>query len=202
MQLRLPEIYCDAKQSIEDCLDDRRLILGKYNSSMQNLCEVTHYNIKEEEDKEKVGDLELLISYKERIISKYNSFETLNRTQVLRVLNTKGDSIWPYLMVAKVWNGEYPSGVAVNEDTGVVYLLYLRTGSLLLVEFALLKDNEKEAIKEALNEVTPYRIKLDEGAMFDVLAEIEGYRHLHEKVYIEFDCGVKFRVYNDRKYIV
>ena len=117
-------------------------------------------------------------------------------------MNTKGDSIWPYLMVVKVWNGEYPSGVAVNEDTGVVYLLYLKMGSLLLVEFALLKDNEKEAIKEALNEVTPYRIKLDEDAMFNVLAEIEGYRHLHEKVFIEFDCGVKFRVYNDRKYMV
>ena len=84
----------------------------------------------------------------------------------------------------------------------VVYLLYLKMGSLLLVEFALLKDNEKEAIKEALNEVTPYRIKLDEDAMFNVLAEIEGYRHLHEKVFIEFDCGVKFRVYNDRKYMV
>ena len=38
--------------------------------------------------------------------------------------------------------------------------------------------------------------------MFNVLAEIEGYRHLHEKVFIEFDCGVKFRVYNDRKYMV
>lgn len=200
MQLRLPEIYCDAKQSIEDCLEGRRLILSKYNSSMQNLCEVTHYNIKEEEDEEKIGDIELLISYKERIITKYDSFETLNKTQTLRILNTKGDAVWPYLMVTKVWNGEYPSCVAINEETGVVYLVYLRLNALSLVEFALLKDNEKEAIKESLNEVMPYRIRLDEDAMFNVLAEIEGNRFLHEKVYIEFDCGLKFRVYNDRKF--
>ena len=200
MQLRLPEVYCDAKQAIEDSLESRRLLLSKYNSTMQNLCEVTHFNIKEEEDKERVGDIELLISYKERMITKYDSFETLNKTQTLRVLTTKGDTLWPYLMITKVWDGEYPSGVAINEETGVVYLLYLRMNALSLVEFALLRENEKEAIKENLNEVQPYRIRLDEDAMFNVLAEIEGNRHLHEKVCIEFDCGTKFRVYSDRPF--
>lgn len=201
MQLRLPEIYCDAKQAIEDSLENRRLVLSKYNSSLVNMCEVTHFNIDIEEDEEHIGSLKLVISYKERIITKYDKFETLNKTQELTILNTKGDPVWPYLMTTKVWDGDYPSAVAINEETGVVYLLYLRMGSLGLTEFALLKDNQLECIKESLNEVSPYRIRLDEDAMFKVLGEIEGTRCLHETLFIEFDCGVKFRVYSDRKYI-
>ena len=198
MQLRLPEIFCDAKQAIEDCLENNKLILSKYNSTMMNMCEVTHFHI-EEKGNEYIGNMKLLITYKERIITKYDKFETLNKTQVLTILTTKGDPIWPYIMTVKVWNGEYPSAVAINEETGVVYLLYLRMGSLGLTEFALLQDNQLECIKESLNEVSPYRIKLDENSMFKVLGEIEGNKCLYETLFIEFDCGVKFRVYGDKK---
>ena len=198
MQLRLPEIFCDAKQAIEDCLENNKLILSKYNSTMMNMCEVTHFHIEEKGD-EYIGNMKLLITYKERIITKYDKFETLNKTQVLTILTTKGDPIWPYIMTVKVGNGEYPSAVAINEETGVVYLLYLRMGSLGLTEFALLQDNQLECIKESLNEVSPYRIKLDENSMFKVLGEIEGNKCLYEPLFIEFDCGVKVRVYGDKK---
>lgn len=201
MQLRLPEIFCDAKQAIEDSLENKKLVLSKYNSSLVNMCEVTYFHIDDVEDVEATGSLKLTIRYKERIITKYDKFETLNKTQVLTVLSTKGDPIWPYLMTTKVWNGEYPSAVAINDETGVVYLLYLRMGSLGLTEFALLKENQLECIKESLNEVAPYRIRLDEESMFKVLGEIEGTRCLHETLFIEFDCGVKFRVYSDVHYI-
>ena len=198
MQLRLPENFCEAKQANEDCLENNKLILSKYNSTMMNMCEVTHFHIEEKGD-EYIGNMKLLITYKERIITKYDKFETLNKTQVLTILTTKGDPIWPYIMTVKVWNGEYPSAVAINEETGVVYLLYLRMGSLGLTEFALLQDNQLECIKESLNEVSPYRIKLDENSMFKVLGEIEGNKCLYETLFIEFDCGVKFRVYGDKK---
>ena len=201
MQLRLPEIFCDAKQALEDSLENKKLVLSKYNSSLVNMCEVTYFHIDDVEDVEATGSLKLTLRYKERIITKYDKFETLNKTQVLTVLSTKGDPIWPYLMTTKVWNGEYPSAVAINEETGVVYLLYLRMGSLGLTEFALLKENQLECIKESLNEVAPYRIRLDEESMFKVLGEIEGTRCLHETLFIEFDCGVKFRVYSDVHYI-
>lgn len=199
MQLRLPETYCDAKQAIEDSLAGKRLVLSKYNSTIVKLCDVTHFHVSEETNPDKIGNIELLITYKEKIITKYDKFETLNKTQKLTILNTKGDPVWPYLIITKVWDGIYPSSVAINEETGVVYLLFLKMGSLGLIEFALLKDNQLECIKESLNEVYPYKIKLDEDAMFKVLGEVEGNRFLHETVYIEFDCGVKFRVYSDAK---
>lgn len=196
MQFRLPEVYVDAKKSLEQSLKDNKLKLGRYNTSLVNLCDVTHFNIKEEEE-ENVGSITLLISYRERIITRYEKFETLNRTQTLTILNPKGDKIWPYVMIAKVWNGVYPSAVAINEETGVVYLVYLMEDSLGLTEFALLKENQLEAVVESINDKEPYRFGLDEDAMFKVLSEIEGTRLLHETVFIEFDCGIKFRVYNE-----
>ena len=67
MQLRLPEIFCDAKQAIEDSLENNKLVLSKYNSTMVNMCEVTHFHITEKEN-EYIGNMQLLITYKERII--------------------------------------------------------------------------------------------------------------------------------------
>ena len=195
MQLRFPEIFCYAKQAIIDSLSTNSLILSKYNSTMAVLCQVTHFNIEEVENEENVGSVYLLLKYKERIITKYDKFETLNKTQRLRLLNVKGDTLWPYLMVTKVWDGVYPSCVAINEETGVVYLVYLNLSTLKLVEFSMLKENQLEAIMESLNDVTPYRIGLDENSMFKVLSEQEGTRYLHDNVFIEFDCGIKFRVY-------
>ena len=40
MQIKLPEFYCDAKQSLEDSLQKGRLRLSRYNSTLVNLCEV------------------------------------------------------------------------------------------------------------------------------------------------------------------
>lgn len=194
MQFRIPENFCDAKQAIKDSLEQNKLILSRYNSTLVNLCEVTHYHIKDEEDDERVGSVHLSISYKEKIITKYDKFETLNKHQELTILNPNGDIIWPFTMVGKVWEGNYPSGVAINEETGVVYLIYLSLNTFGLTEFAILSDSELESVKESLNEVKPYAIKLDEDAMFKVLAEVEGTRYLHETLCIEFDCGVKFKV--------
>lgn len=199
MQLRLPELYCDAKQALEDCLTGRRLRLNRFNSTFTNMCEVTSCDIEEHED-EYMGSIKVSLVYKERIITKYNKFETMIRNQTLTILATKGDPIWPYIMTCKVWNGEYPSAVAVNEDTGVVYLVYLLQNALGLTEFSVLKDNQLEAFRESINDLEPYKIKVDEDAMFKVLAEEEGNRVLHEMVYVEFDCGVKFRVYSDKKF--
>ena len=202
MQFRLPEIYCDARQSIEESLKNHKLVLSKYNSSLVNLCEVTRFSVEDESQPEKIGTLRLSLTYKERIITKYDKFETRFMTQNLLVLNTKGDATWPYLMIAKVWEGDYPSTVAVNEETGVVYLMYLELNSVKLVEFAQLKENQLEEVKESLNDITPYRIRLDEDAMFKVLGEVEGNKCLQNTLYIEFNCGIVFRVYCEKDYEV
>ncbi len=198
MQMRLPEIYMDAKQVIEDTLDgNQKLVLGKYGSLYANLCDVTHYHIQDLKNKEGLANLTLLITYKERVINKYDKFEEIKKTQKLKVLTTKGDRIWPYSMVIKVWDGNYPSGVAVNEETGQIYFLNLRMSGLELVSFAKFTTEELEAFKEELNEIAPYKIVLDEDTMFDFIAELEGNRALKSTLTVVFDCGVKIRKKTD-----
>lgn len=191
--MRLPETYIDAKQAIEESLEGNKLIIGKYGSLLANLCDVIHYHVQDVENKEGLGNLTLLLTYKVRIINKYNKFEEVKKSQTLKVLTTKGDKIWPYSIVIKVWEGNYPSGVAVNEETGQIYLLNLRMSGLELVSFSTFTEEELAAFKEDLNEVAPYRITLNEDAMFDYIAGLEGNRHLKETLSIEFDCGVKIR---------
>lgn len=198
MQMRLPEIYIDARQAIEESLEgSKKLVKGKYGSLLANLCDVLHYHIEESEDENGLGNLILSLTYKERLINKYEKFEEIKRTQTLKVLTTKGDKIWPYNIVIKIWDGNYPSGVAVNEETGQIYFLNLRMSGLELVSFAKFTAEELEAFKEDLNEVAPYRIILNEDAMFNYISEYEGNRHLKETLNIEFDCGVKIRKKTD-----
>ena len=75
MQFRLPEMFCDAKQAIEDSLENKKLVLSQYNSSLVNMCDVTHYHIEEQSDSEHIGSIKLLITYKERLITKYDKFK-------------------------------------------------------------------------------------------------------------------------------
>lgn len=193
-------MYCDGRKSIEESLASGKLILSKFNSTLVNMCEVKSFSVADEENQENIGSLHLSITYKERLITRYDKFETRFSTQELLILNTKGDPIWPCTMVTKVWDGLYPSTVAINKTTGVVYLLYMGLDYLKLTEFAQLSENQLEAVIESLNDTAPYRIRLDEDAMFKVIGEVEGSRLLHSTLYIELNCGRTFRVYCERDY--
>ncbi len=193
---RLPEVFCDAKELLEKSFVNSILVLSSYSSVVVNTATVEHINVHNVDNMESIGTVLLDISYKERVLSKSDKFETRRKTNTFMLLNPKGDILWPHIMVSKVWGGEYPSCVAVNKDNGVVYFMYIKAESVTLVEFALLTQPELRAIVDNLNDTRPYRIGLVEDAMFQVLAGTEGSRHLKNNVYIEFDTGSKFRVKN------
>lgn len=195
MGVRLPDVHCDAKQMIEEVLDSKQLTVRLYGSLSANPCDVTHFHIEDVDNPESEANLNLTLTYKERVISKTDRFEVVEKTQNLKVLNNHTDDLWSFNMVNKIWDGDYPSSVAINIETGVVYLFNLRVSGLELTEFGKLTEKEFEAFKEDWNERAPFKIKLDEGAMFKFIDGAEGYNHLRRNIFIEFDCIVKLRVY-------
>jgi len=197
MQIRLPEIYKDAREVLEKGLERGTFLKGLYGTVKINPCTIAHYQIHDKKDTYEVGTITVDMTYTERVLNKYGKFEDKKVVQTLDILTPRGDKIWPYNMVVKVWDGKYPSAIAVDKKRELLYLVNLSTSTLEIVEFAHLTKEQMEAITEDLNEKEPYKVRIDEETMFDVIAELEGFRALNKGVYFELDCGVRFKVYNN-----
>lgn len=197
MGVRLPEVFIDAKQMIEDVLEaDMKVSIRRYGALYSNLGDVVHYHIEDKEDEEDYATFDMVLTYKLRELSKNDEFIEVEKTQNLRVLNSNADSMWTYSMINKIWDGDYPSTVVLDTDTGVVYLLTLRTAGIELAYFGKLDDIQFETVKYDLNDREPYKIKIDEDAMFDYIDGAEGVNHLKRNIYVELNAGMPIRVYN------
>lgn len=196
--LKLPNIHMDAKSMIADSLrESGRLSLKKYGSLFSNQCEISHFHIEEVEDEEGYANLDLVLVYKSRQLSPNNTFDEVERARKFRVLNSQGDIGWTYRMQNLVWEGEYPSTVAVDIESGEVFLFSITSNNRAeLVEFGLLEPSEFETLRLELNDREPFKIKIAEDAMFRYIDGAEGVNHLKQNIQIEFNCGLPIRVTN------
>lgn len=202
MAIRLPEIFCDAKQMLEDNLATyRRLIIKRYGSLYASAGDVIHFHIDDVEDDQGYSNMDMSISYKERVLIE-DRFETIERHHQLRLLSPVGDDQWTYTMIGRVWEGDYPSTVAVDTDTRQVFLVSIQMSSVELIEFGMLSEQEFDAFMTDCEDRNAYRIKLDESAMFKVIDGAEGMNHLRETMVIELNCGVVIRVQSGKENIL
>ena len=197
----LPNTYLDAKELLNDVLQqDRKVSIKNQGVLYSQVGNVLHFSFGEVTDVESYANLDLLITYVTRQATfDNNALAPIEKTRNLRVLNNLGDNRWTYNMIVKVWEGEYPSTVAVDMDSGAVYLVGVKANRVELIDFGILEPSAFDAFQNDLNDRTPFRIKLDEEAMFDVLDGSEGTNHLRHNVFIEFDCGMPIRVYSHLK---
>jgi hypothetical protein len=198
MNVRLPDTFVDAKRMIEDSLENKKLSLKTYGAMFSNLADVTLYHIAEVEDEEGYANLDLLITYKYRTMGLSGGFEVIEKTKKLKVLNSIGDSQWTFRMITKVWDGDYPSTVAVDMETGEVFLFSLKMNRIELTEFGKLTETQFEVFKYELNDREPFRIRLNADAMFEFIDGAEGLNHLQKSVFVEFSCGMPIVVENKR----
>ena len=202
MAIRLPEIFCDAKQMLEDNLATyRRLIIKRYGSLFASAGDVIHFHIDDVEDDQGYSNLDMSISYKERVLIE-DRFETIERHHQLRLLSPVGDDQWTYTMINRVWEGDCPSTVAVDTDTRQVFLVAIQMSSVELIEFGMLTEQEFDAFITDCEDRNAYRIKLDESAMFKVIDGSEGMNHLRQTMVIELNCGVVIRVQSGKENIL
>jgi hypothetical protein len=199
MSVKLPNTFIDAKTLISDALSvDKKLSLKNYGGMFANLCEVTHFHMDEVEDEEGYANVDLTLAYKVPLMGNDSQFLLVDKTKKLKVLNTAGDIDWTYNMVNLFWEGDYPSSVAVDVESGEVFLFNVKLNRVELVDFGVLTGSAFESFTHDINDREPFKIRLDEKAMFDFIDGSEGRNHLKKSTFIEFNCGMPIRVYNKR----
>lgn len=196
---RLPGTYSDAKELINSVLErGSSVVFSKYRHEYSNACLVKHYYIEPPAEGLDNGqpNLDLRIDYVENKIVE-GVCKPLERHKRLRVLSSTGDTHWDNKnIVLKVWNGDYPTTVAVDVESGHVYLVYLYFNQFRLEYFGSMDDEQLETFLYTVNDREPFSIFINPNTMFQYIAESEGTNALKRGVTITFNCSTPVVIYN------
>ena len=192
-----PDVYIDARSMLEEIFESNtpQLVIKYFNTDASRVAVMSHLHVDGVDDEEGFSNLDISIAYK--MISFSNRNNDTDKVLKLRLLTTSGDKLWTYKMKHLVWDGSYPSTIAVDKETGSVFFVYFKASSIELEHFGKLTETQLEAVLDDLNDNFAFSIKIKPEAMFMYIDGEEGVRHLRENVYVEFNCGIPIKVFND-----
>jgi hypothetical protein len=197
LNIKLPHTYSDTKEIIETVLRKNRLLIKGFDSVFNTVSDIRIYNVEPVNFGDLIADdfedgysnckLNLVYDVKTFI---EDSPAIIEVSKSLMVLNTMNDTIWTYRMIQNIWEGDYPSTVAIDMETREVFLFNLKPNWLELVRFGILDELQFEAITLGLNFRSPFYIGIDTKAMYQYIDGAEGLNYLKKNIIIEFDCGI------------
>lgn len=188
MVIQFDSTFERAETILQRSLVENNISFGVFNSRLVNMCSVKHYEIcNVGRNAEDDANLTLNLTYTIAEADDTGILRTFDKTRTLNLLTTAGDIYWTHNMIAKVWDGEYPSTVGYDIASGEVFLVYIRSWGIDLKYFATLSPEALESF-DNLNLSRPYKIYIKPDAMFKFIDGCEGTNHLKENLYISFDC--------------
>lgn len=188
MAVQLDIVFESAYSTLKRTLEQGNLAFSPYNSNLRNFAILRNFDIcNVGRNNDDSSNITLNLDYTITLPDENGCLNTFEKSRQLNLLCTLGDCEWTHNMIDYVWNGDYPSTVAVDTNTGDVFLVYLRNTCLELRYFSVLDANQLARFEEDINLARPFKIKVHERALFLVLDGAEGYNHLKENVYIEFN---------------
>lgn len=193
--IKYPDIYLDAKSMLKNCLEESpRVRFRAFEGWFSHPCEVTHFHIDEVEDVESPSNLVLTLTYNTTYLSEDKGFQTIEKVRKLKLLTAKGDDRWTYRLIEKIWEGQYPSTVAVDLESHEVFFVNITISGIDLIHFGVLDNKQFEAFEFDIHDREPFRVKIAEQALMDYVDGSEGIRHLRRNIIIELNCGVPIDV--------
>ena len=123
----LSYFYEDAKMQLEDILQVNNVINISSNNSPvpnQGIIESAIIDHIGADDSDR-ANMQLSLRFKEYAANEDGIFEQLTRVLNLVMLTSEGDKRWTKRMKDIVWKGKYPESVAIDRETGTVYLVFI-----------------------------------------------------------------------------
>lgn len=186
--------YEDAYVELQSAIESSHLLSVTGDSPLANQMviesyEITHFG---SEDNDK-SNISLYLQFREYVLSdtETNALEPKLHCLNLLLLTPQGDNRWTINMITRVWKNQYPDHVAIDRNTGEVYLFFITKWGIELRHFARLDALQLQTILDTVDENTPYYIFVLASAMFEVLDGAEGTNHLRKNLYISFKTSSK-----------
>lgn len=187
-----PKAKIDAVELIQEVLDSGIVVMKNYGDGVLNYGEILDYAVEEANDSDTdFSTMEVTINYMKRNLGD----NPTNKQLRLQMLSSIGDRHWTSQMVMLLFKGLQPSTVAIDKDTGDIYLVYLKTESVGKYEFTLeyfakMEVDILEDFFEELDVEKPYTIGIQEDNMIDFIDKSEGLRGLRKGLKITFHGGI------------
>lgn len=182
----LSYFYEDAKAQLDELLQVNNIInISSPNSpvSNQGIIESTIIDHLGSDDSDR-ANMQVSLRFKEYAANEDGIFEQATRVLNLILLTSEGDRQWTPRMKSFVWNNKYPESIAIDRETGEVYLIYITNMGFELQHYGEIALDKLEAALLTLNNNAPYYIYIADTAMFSVIDGSEGYNHLLKNTYI------------------
>lgn len=181
------------KETLSNAFINKRIAFGTWGSKLGNVGYVKSYDIcnvgkGSAADEDSDANVTLVVNYTIAQFDDTGFSSSVEFNSTFDLYSTIGDNAWTNNMKMKVFDGNYPSTVAVDKDTAKLYFVFAYSWGIEFKEFALLPDESFEALEE-LNTKAPYRIRIDPEAMFLYIDGAEGTNYLRKNLIVEFDCG-------------
>lgn len=201
MAIKLSNLFLTVKEDLIEHLDSSMMQLGfsKYGVPTMQPCinfgDIVDFNIEQlviSKTKANKANIGLSLTYNIMSVEQ-ETVKKVTKQNYFMLLNSEADFEWTYGMIQKVWEGNYPSSVAIDQK-GNCYFVYVESWGIHFSQFATLSEMELEMISSYLNDDTPYKIVIEPIAMFRVLDGAEGYNYLRKHIMVEFNCNKKLSV--------
>ena len=93
---------------------------------------------------------------------------------------------WTHSLVDKIWSGDFPSTIAVDKWSNLVYLLYVGDG-LVLKRFGDLGKEKTYNVFDGFLPDKPVEIGVSELALYAYVEGSEGYNFLRKNLFVSFN---------------
>ena len=193
----LSSFYDDAVAQLEAAMNvNRNLIFSSFYSALPNHAIIEGRTFEklgsEESDR---ANISVYLQFREVTITDEGEYKQNVKGTHLIILNPEADNKWTKRMRLQVWDDRYPDSIAIDRDTGEVFLLFLDAWGVELRHFAKIKLSDLEALLLTLDETAPFYIFVDDDAMFMVLDGSEGWNHLLDNLYISLKGSRRLKLY-------
>lgn len=201
MSMKLSNLYSVTREDILEHLDNSLMQVGFSTYGVPSITpmvtygDIIDFNIEQlviSKNKSEKANVGLSLTYRSMSLEE-NNLQEIAKQQYFMLLNSEVDIEWSYGMIQKIWNGNYPSTVAIDGD-GKCYFVYVEQWGIHFSYFALLSEQELDMLSTYLNDDAPFKITISPKAMFKVIDGVEGYNYLRKNIVVEFNCTTKLSV--------
>lgn len=201
MSMKLSSLYSIVREDIQEHLDNSLMQVGFSTYGVPSMTpmitygDIIDFNIEQliiSKNKSEKANVGLFLTYKGMSLEE-DHLQEVSKQQYFMLLNSEVDIDWSFGMIQKVWNGNYPSTVAIDKD-GKCYFVYVEQWGIHFSYFALLGEQELDMLSTYLNDDSPFKITIAPKAMFKVIDGTEGYNYLRKNIVVEFNCSTKLSI--------
>ena len=196
MALTLSTYFDDVQETLSDALEARRNVgFSSFSNDIVSQGTVITYGITPASDGDNDrANLLLDMEYEAYYLKSSEEAGTSKIAMQLLVLNPEGDTEWTLNMRNRVWNGRYPSTIAINIASGEAYLLFVEASYIELKFFVVISLTDLELFKASMDARKPFSIHVEPEALFKVLDGREGTHHLLDNLFISLFGSKMFKI--------